>query len=568
MIVCGEGRRSKHYALPGCAMAGEKVLIIEDSLEILSFLADDVLPYHGYQVATATTGEEGRDKLSSENPDLLLLDLELPDMSGMDILKVAHEDDSDIPIILMTAYGSESIAVEAFRLGARDYIIKPFTTEQIIGVLERTLSETRLRKEKAELTVSLQRSVEQLTILSAVGKSVVSLMDIEELLSRIVEAGVYVTKAEEGFLLLVDAESNDLYLRAGKNLGSEQTQGFRLKVEDSLAGQVVQTGSPVRRGGKGTGRDFKVKTGYLVKSLLHVPLLLRGEVLGVLSVDNQVSHVEFTEEDQYLLSTLADYAAISIENATLYEELRKKMQDLERSQQELIESSKLAAVGTLAAGVAHEFNNLLAAISGHTELGLISDDMDEIKRSLQVVIDTVDRAKKITQNLLTLARRREPRMEMAQVEEALENPLQLIERDLQKSDIQVVRRYFEVPLVVCDSGQIAQVCLNLLTNARDAMLPDGGTLTVEIRQDEEDVLISFSDTGTGIPDNILDKLFQPFVTTKGPLGGGEMAGSGLGLSVSYGIIKNHGGTIEVETELNKGSTFTIRLPVSDAGPPR
>ena len=549
-------------------MAGEKVLIVEDSLEILSFLADDVLPYHGYQVATATTGEEGRDKLSSENPDLLLLDLELPDMSGMDILKIAHEDDSGIPIILMTAYGSESIAVEAFRLGARDYIIKPFTTEQIIGVLERTLSETRLRKEKAELTVSLQRSVEQLTILSAVGKSVVSLMDIEELLSRIVEAGVYVTKAEEGFLLLVDAESNDLYLRAGKNLGSEQTQGFRLKVEDSLAGQVVQTGSPVRRGGKGTGRDFKVKTGYLVKSLLHVPLLLRGEVLGVLSVDNQVSHVEFTEEDQYLLSTLADYAAISIENATLYEELRKKMQDLERSQQELIESSKLAAVGTLAAGVAHEFNNLLAAISGHTELGLISDDMDEIKRSLQVVIDTVDRAKKITQNLLTLARRREPRMEMAQVEEALENPLQLIERDLQKSDIQVVRRYFEVPLVVCDSGQIAQVCLNLLTNARDAMLPDGGTLTVEIRQDEEDVLISFSDTGTGIPDNILDKLFQPFVTTKGPLGGGEMAGSGLGLSVSYGIIKNHGGTIEVETELNKGSTFTIRLPVSDAGPPR
>jgi len=549
-------------------MAGEKVLIVEDSLEILSFLADDVLPYHGYQVATATTGEEGRDKLSSENPDLLLLDLELPDMSGMEILKTAQKDGSDIPIILMTAYGSENIAVEAFRLGVRDYIIKPFTTEQVIGVLERTLTETRLRREKAELTVSLQRSVDQLTILSAVGKSVVSLMDIEELLSRIVEAGVYVTKAEVDFLLLVDPESNDLYLRAGKNLGSEQTQGFRLKVEDSLAGQVVQTGSPVRRGGKGTGRDFKVKTGYLVKSLLHVPLLLRGEVIGVLSLDNQVSDVEFTEEDQYLLSTLADYAAISIENATLYEELRKKMQDLERSQQELVESSKLAAVGTLAAGVAHEFNNLLAAISGHSELGLISDDMDEIKRSLQVVVDTVDRAKKITQNLLTLARRREPRMEMAQVEEALENPLQLIERDLQESNIEVVRRFSQVLPVVCDSGQIAQVCLNLLTNARDAMLPDGGTLTVEIRQDEEDVLISFSDTGTGIPDNILDKLFQPFVTTKGPLGGGEMAGSGLGLSVSYGIIRNHGGTIEVETEMNKGSTFTIRLPISAAGPPR
>jgi signal transduction histidine kinase/CheY-like chemotaxis protein len=546
-------------------MAGEKVLIVEDSLDVLAFLAEDVLPYHGFRVASATTGEEGLDKLASGRPDLLLLDLELPDMSGMDVMRRVQEDEIDIPIVLMTAYGSESVAVEAFRLGVRDYIIKPFTTEQVIEVLERTLTETRLRREKAELTRTLQRRIEQLTILSAVGKSVVSLMDIEELLSRIVEAGVYVTKAEEGFLLLVDRESNDLYLRAGKNLGSEQTQGLRLKVDDSLAGQVVRTGKPVRRGGKGTGRDFKVKTGYLVKSLLHVPLQLRSEVIGVLSVDNQISDVEFTEEDQYLLSTLADYAAISIENATLYEELRKKMQDLERSQQELIESSKLAAVGTLAAGVAHEFNNLLAAISGHTELGLVSDDMDEIKKALEVVMQTVERAKRITTNLLTFARRREPMMELADVTEAVETPLELVERDLQKSNIDLVRRFSQVPPIVCDGAQLSQVCLNLVTNARDAMLPDGGTLTVELKQDGDDIIVAFRDTGTGIPHHILDKLFQPFVTTKGPLGGGEMAGSGLGLSVSYGIVRNHGGTIEVETEQGKGSTFTVRLPVKDTG---
>jgi signal transduction histidine kinase/CheY-like chemotaxis protein len=549
-------------------MAGEKVLIVDDSLDVLAFLAEDILPYHGYRAIGAATGKEGLERLASGSPDLLLLDLELPDMSGLDILRRVQEDESDIPTVLMTAYGSESVAVEAFRLGVRDYIIKPFTTEQVIEVLERTLTETRLRREKAELTRTLQRRVEQLTILSAVGKSVVSLMDIEELLSRIVEAGVYVTKAEEGFLLLVDRESNDLYLRAAKNLGSEQTQGFRLKVDDSLAGHVVRTGEPKRRGGRSAGRDFKVKTGYLVKSLLHVPLLLRGEVIGVLSVDNQVSDVEFTAEDQYLLSTLADYAAISIENATLYEELRKKMQDLERSQQELIESSKLAAVGTLAAGVAHEFNNLLAAISGHTELGLVSDDVDEIKKALHVVIQTVDRAKRITANLLTFARRREPMMELADVTEAVETPLELVERDLQKSNIVLVRKFSQVPPIVCDSGQLSQVCLNLVTNARDAMLPDGGTLTVGIKQDGDDVLVSFTDTGTGVPDHILDKLFQPFVTTKGPLGGGEMAGSGLGLSVSYGIVKNHGGTIEVETELGKGTTFTVRLPVKNTGSSR
>ncbi len=542
-------------------MSGEKVLVVEDSIEILSFLSEDVLPYHGYQAVTATTGQQGLDKLSSEQPDLLLLDLELPDMSGMDILKAVQEDDSDMPVVLMTAYGSESVAVEAFRLGVRDYIIKPFTTEQVADVLERTLTEVRLRREKDELTESLQKRVEQMTIFSAVGKSVVSLMDLEELLNRIVEAGVYVTRAEEGFLLLVDPETKDLYLRAGKNLGSVQSQGFRLKVDDSLAGQVLQTGRPMKRGGKGTGRDFKVKTGYLVKSLLHVPLVLRDRVIGVLSVDNQVSDVEFTGEDQYLLSTLADYAAISIENATLYDELRKNMEDLKRSQQELIQSSKLAAVGTLAAGVAHEFNNLLAAISGHAELGRVSDDVEEIKRALDVVMDSVDRAKKITSNLLTFARRRETAMEPADITQAVENPLQLLERDLQKSNVEIVRKFYEIPPVLCDIGQLSQVCLNLITNARDAMLPDGGTLTVVVKQDGDEVVISFSDTGSGVPSYVMENLFQPFVTTKGPLGGGEMVGSGLGLSVSYGIVKSHGGTIDVETQPGRGSTFTVRLPI-------
>lgn len=146
-------------------MPGEKILVIEDSPEFLGVLAEDVLPLHGYEVLTATTGREGLSKLSSESPDLVLLDLELPDVSGMEILRSVEEAGSITPIILMTAYGSESIAVEAFRLEAGGHIIKPFTFEQVTGVLERAFTEERLRREK-----------EQLTVLSAVGKSAVSLM--------------------------------------------------------------------------------------------------------------------------------------------------------------------------------------------------------------------------------------------------------------------------------------------------------------------------------------------------------------------------------------------------------
>jgi signal transduction histidine kinase/CheY-like chemotaxis protein len=545
-------------------MPGEKILVVDDSPKIVTFLAEDVLPYHGYQVVTAKVGREGLKKLSSENPDLLLVDLRLPDMSGLDILKTVQESEIEVPVVLMTAYGSEDVVVEALRLGVKDYIIKPFTTEQVIEVIERALTETRLRREKGRLTQSLQQKVQQLTVLFGVGKSVVSLMDLEELLTRIVEAGVYITGAEEGFLLLVDPDTQDLYLRAGKNLGEWQARGFRLKVADTLAGQVVKTGKPLRRGGEGTGRDFKVKTGYMVKSLLHVPLILREQVIGVLSVDNQISDQEFTEDDEYLLSVLADYAAISVQNATLYDELRKSLDELKHSQQELIQSSRLAAVGTLAAGVAHEFNNLLAAISGHAQLTLVSDDMKEIKQSSKVVVDSVDRAKRITANLLTFASRQEPKMKLADVVEAVQSPLLLMEKELEKSNIQLVRKFSKVRPTLCDSGQISQVCLNLLTNARDAMLPDGGILTVEVKEEGDEILIVFSDTGSGIPDEIMEKLFEPFVTTKGPLGGGQIPGTGLGLSVSYGIVRNHGGTIKVETEAGKGSTFIVRLPIKGA----
>lgn len=155
-------------------------------------------------------------------------------------------------------------------------------------------------------------------------------------------------------------------------------------------------------------------------------------------------------------------------------------------------------------------------------------------------------------------------MEVADITDAVENPLQLLERDLQKSNVEIVRKFYEVPPVLCDIGQLSQVCLNLITNARDAMLPDGGTLTVVVKQDEDEAVMAFSDTGSGVPSYVMENLFQPFVTTKGPLGGGEMVGSGLGLSVSYGIVKSHGGTIDVETRPGRGSTFTVRLPIQGA----
>jgi two-component system NtrC family sensor kinase len=539
-------------------MPGEKILVVEDSPELLSFLGGNVLPYHGYQVVTATNGQEGLSKLSSQEPDLLLLDLELPDMSGIDILKTMPRDVGDTPVILMTAFGSESIAVEAFRLGVKDYIIKPFTSEEVGNAIERALTETRLRKEKEQLTQSLRQRVQELTILSAVGKSVVSLMDLEELLNRIVEAGVEVTKAEEGFLLLVDPNTKDLCLRAGKNLGELQARGFRLKVADTLAGEVVKTGKPVRHGGGETGRDFKLKTGYLVKSLLHVPLILRERAIGVLSVDNQVSDREFSQGDQHLLCTLADYAAVSIENATLYNELRKSIDELKRSQQGLIQSSKLAALGRLTASLAHEINNPLQAIrSCISILANRSLDQDKREKYLGIADKELARLAQLVDRMLDFHRPSMGSRGLTDVNALLEDTLTLVSKQLQHSDVTLSTQLTpDLPPIAAAASHLRQVFINLVINAVEAM-PEGGALAVSTGLDMENdqLVMVFSDTGVGIPADILPYIFEPFYTTKS-------SGTGLGLSISYAIVEQQGGGMEVKSVEGEGATFTVRLPLN------
>lgn len=184
----------------------------------------------------------------------------------------------------------------------------------------------------------LQRRVRELKTLYGIGKAVTSLLDLEKLLNRIVEAAVFLSGAEEGFLLLVDEETGELYMRAGQGLGERYARGFRVKVDDSIAGQVVKTGKPILFGS--TKEKFKVKTGYLVKSLLNVPLKVGDKVIGVLSVDNAASGKAFTDNDIFLLSALADYAAIAIENARLYNETEEEAKKLaEALQSQKIESS-------------------------------------------------------------------------------------------------------------------------------------------------------------------------------------------------------------------------------------
>ena len=325
------------------------ILVIEDNPEISYFVAKKLLPSFGYNTLQAGTGKEGLEKIRKFRPDLVLLDLQLPDMDGLDVLRKLAKEDHGIPAILTTAHGSEQVAVDAFRLGVQDYLSKPVDAERLKSVIARVLSQKNVQEERSKLTSQLEEQVSWLTSLTRVGQSLTSTLDSSEVLRRIVEAGVSLTRADEGFLALTIGSSGQLYLRASKNMEEQCTRTMRLLFTDPMIGEVVKTGKPLRIAAK-TGRPpLRVTTGYLVSSLLHVPILSKGKTLGVLSVNRRQNSVDFQSKDEAMLMSLAGFAAIAIENANLYERSRKEISDRVKAEAALRESDErysLAVKGT------------------------------------------------------------------------------------------------------------------------------------------------------------------------------------------------------------------------------
>lgn len=314
-------------------MASETILIVDDGRENRAFLIEHVLQPNGYKALEARDGREGVEMALNHRPDLILLDLQMPRLDGIGVLKFLAERQVDIPVILMTFHGSEEIAVEVYRLGVKDYVKKPYSVEEMLDAIERSLAEVRLRREKEALTErvlqanrELQRRVNELNILHGVGRSVTELMQMDELLPRIVEAAAQVTQAEESYIFLLD--DNRLVCRAQKRANAGKARATQLESDDPIARQVIEQRTPLV-----LKPDQLKRGGSTLRSLAYAPMFIRNQVIGVLGVGNLSpdSHV-FSQHDSALLSTLTDYVAIAIENARNFEALRRAK---EREQQQI-----------------------------------------------------------------------------------------------------------------------------------------------------------------------------------------------------------------------------------------
>jgi len=209
----------------------ERILIIEDSEEIATFLSDTILKPNGYQPLLAPSGEDGLRLALEQRPDLIILDLNLSEMSGMEVIQGLRDSVPNLPITLLIFPGSEELAVEAFRLGVRNFVVKPPKPQEVLKSADDALREARLRREKELLTEELMRAnrqlerrVRELTILYGITQAMTNKVDLEDVLSRVVDAAVFLTDADEGMLFLVDSESGELYLRAAKGVEDKRTQ--------------------------------------------------------------------------------------------------------------------------------------------------------------------------------------------------------------------------------------------------------------------------------------------------------------------------------------------------------
>jgi len=534
-------------------------LVADDDPKMVRLIRD-VLEVGGWEVLEATSGQETLDVLYREHAagrpvDVLLLDIMMPEMDGYEVIARVKRDPhlAMTSILVTTALSSISDKTLGLGMGADDYLTKPFDPRELLARIEVI---QRIRRTE----MALRQRNEELAALNEISRTVTSSLDLDEVLAATMQGIREILRVEAGALALVDEETGELVFHKTLSPQEGWITGRTFRIGEGIVGQVVATGRPYLVNDVTDDPYFLPRVdqgaGFTTRAVLCVPLVVRGRIIGAIEVINKLDG-PFTDADLDLLQTMAGSVAVAVENARLYAELADFASALERSQAQLVQAEKMAAIGRLAASLAHEINNPLQAI--HNALHLSSQSgLPEEKREeyLSMAQKEVGRLIEIVRRMLDFYRPSPGEVVHTDVNQALENALAIAGKRLQHGRIRVHARLArDLPSVPAVPDQLTQVFLNIIINAIEAM-PEGGDLRVGtlLSEDGEWVLVAFRDSGPGLTPEQLDHIFEPFYTTK-------PNGTGLGLAISYGIIERHGGTIEVSSQPGQGATFIVRLPV-------
>ena len=433
------------------------------------------------------------------------------------------------------------------------------------------------QKKQEEILEELER-VRELSLLHDIGQSMHTL-DLEETLELILQGVAKGIGFDRVRLYLLDEEKGQLLCKVAVGVEKEKIQNLTLPFdrEDNVVSRAMMEKRPFIV--EDASRDPRVNLGLIsfldVKSFAVAPLLSRDRVLGGIAADNLISQSLITEKKLQSFMIFANQAALALENALMYEELkafsgqledrvRRASARLEETQRQLFQSEKLAALGKLSAGIAHEIRNPLTSIKILIH-SLVDEQATENSREkdLAVIETEIGRVNKIIKQFLDFARPRPPSLEPTDVRTILDETLALLFYEMEAQGISPEKHYApDLPPVPMDREQMKQVFLNLMLNAIQAM-EHGGTLRMATlrasptpgKGGRSAAEIAIEDTGPGIPKDLQSNIFEPFFSTK-------EEGIGLGLPIAQRIVEEHGGEIRVESKVGVGTTFTITLPVA------
>ena len=508
-----------------------KILVVDDEprmCDSLKFL----LSSQNYDVCTANSGREAIEHLSNKDFDVALLDIMMPDMDGHQLMDYINSNKPDTLIVVITGNATLESAVSALRKGAYDYLRKPFEYDELLRTVQNALDQKRLKVENQIISGMLALSEEKYRYLVLNSPDIIYVLDPQG----------YFTFINNTVELLLGYKMEEL---VGKKysviIHEEDLDKSKWSFDERRTGKRANQGIELRLkicNGGDQGNDCKIK---------HLFIELKSS--GV--YDKSPG-----EEDWQFLGTHGVIRDVSN---------RKQLEA------ELQKAKRLEALGNLAGGIAHDFNNLLMAIQGNTSLMLLDiDSSHPYYEKLKHIEESVINGSKLTKQLLGFARGGKYEVKPTNLNELIDRNAEIFGRA--KKEIRIIKTFDEnLWTVEVDQGQIEQVLLNLFMNAWQAM-PGGGDIildTVNVIIDQKDrkafqlaagkyVKISAKDTGVGMDENTQQRIFEPFFTTKA-----KGRGTGLGLASAYGIIRNHGGMIRVDSKKGAGADFTILLPASD-----
>ncbi len=532
-------------------MADTRVLIVDDDRTI-AFLCRHLLERAGYEVVVTNQPVEALQQLGEKPFHLLLTDIRMPVMDGFELISRAKALQPDIAVLVMTGFASMENAIQALHRGVDGLILKPFeNTAELVQAVQRVLEESCQKRDAARLQALrplFDVSERLLAETSPESLEKLILQSLKDLFAAAF-AGIYYAPSSSGAMCVV------------RTAASEITTDAETLLNDSIA-RVAASGTPQVLPGAAAGgpvaQDSLRNAG--IDTMLVAPVL-HSEGRVVLAAGRSAGGAPFTEADVEMIVILARQAAVAMENARLYTDLKATLRRVEESQRALIQAEKMAAVGRLVASLAHEINNPLQSVRNCLHLAMRQGvEPEQLHNYLEMTDREVERLVKTVRQMLDFYRPGAVERSSTSMSQMIEQVMALVGPQLRDHGIDVrVGNYGVEKSVYVVADHIKQVLLNMLLNAMDAFSEVKSTrekiIWIDVYYEGSRVRVMIEDSGPGVTPELKARIFEPFTSTK-------QNGTGLGLAISYGILEKHRGTLLlVQPRNGEGACFELILPV-------